>query len=182
MSNPPNLVEKATFGAGCFWCVEAVFQQLRGVQQVVSGYTGGKKANPTYKEICTGTTDHAEVAQITFNPQEISFETLLDIFWKTHDPTTLNRQGADTGTQYRSAIFYENETQKKMAEQSKQKMEASRFWPDPIVTEISPLQTFYPAESYHQNYFQENPGNPYCQQVLVPKLQKLKKMFSNKLK
>jgi peptide-methionine (S)-S-oxide reductase len=122
------------------------------------------------------------VAQITFNPQEISFETLLDIFWKTHDPTTLNRQGADTGTQYRSAIFYENETQKKMAEQSKQKMEASRFWPDPIVTEISPLQTFYPAESYHQNYFQENPGNPYCQQVLVPKLQKLKKMFSNKLK
>ena len=164
-------VEKATFGAGCFWCVEAVFERLEGVQSVVAGYAGGTKPNPTYKEVCTGTTGHAEVARITFDPTKISYEKLLEVFWESHDPTTLNRQGADVGTQYRSAIFYHDEKQKIAAEKSK--MEASKILQDPIVTEINPLTNFYEAEDYHQDYFNNNPNAPYCRFVIKPKLEKL---------
>ena len=171
-----------TLGAGCFWCIEAVFQNLKGVQSVVSGYTGGQVENPTYEQICTGTTRHAEVAQIIFDPAVISFEDLLYVFWRTHDPTTLNRQGADVGTQYRSAIFYDSEEQKEIAEKSKAKTDASDLWPDPIVTEISQLDKFYNAEEYHQDYYKLNPNQPYCRLVIDPKIRKLKKEFSNKLK
>ncbi len=165
-------LEKATLGAGCFWCVEAVFQRLKGVESVVSGYTGGKVPNPTYREICSGLTGHAEVAQVTFDPAEISFQQLLEIFWRTHDPTTLNRQGADVGTQYRSAIFYHDDSQKETAEASKAKTDASDLWKNPIVTEISPLPQFYVAEDYHQNYYNDNPGQSYCSLVIAPKLAK----------
>ncbi len=175
-------LEKATLGAGCFWCIEAVFQNLKGVQSVVSGYTGGQVENPTYEQICTGTTGHAEVAQIIFDPALISFEDLLYVFWRTHDPTTFNRQGADVGTQYRSAIFFDNEEQKKIAEKSKAKTDASDLWPEPIVTEISQLDKFYNAEEYHQDYYKLNPNQPYCRLVIDPKIRKLKKEFSNKLK
>lgn len=175
-------MEKATLGAGCFWCVEAVFQRIEGVTSVVSGYTGGKTENPTYKQICTGNTGHAEVAQITFEPQKISFKELLDVFWRTHDPTTLNRQGNDSGTQYRSAIFYHNEKQKLIAEQSKKEANELKIWPDPIVTEINPLTAFYEAEDYHQNYYNDNTSQPYCSYVITPKVQKLKKEFADKLK
>ncbi len=164
--------EKATFGAGCFWCVEAVFERLPGVQSVVAGYAGGTKANPTYEEVCSGRTGHAEVAQITFDPAVITYDQLLEWLWKAHDPTTLNRQGADAGTQYRSAIFYESEAQKKSAERSK--ANAQRDFADPIVTEIQPLKAFYEAENYHQDYFRVNPNAPYCQFVIKPKLEKLK--------
>ncbi len=174
--------ETITLGAGCFWCIEAVFQSLKGVQSVVSGYTGGQVENPTYEQICTGTTGHAEVAQITFDPAVISFEEILYVFWRTHDPTTLNRQGADVGTQYRSAIFYDSEEQKKVAEKSKAKTDASDLWPAPIVTEISQLDKFYNAEEYHQDYYKLNPNQPYCRLVIDPKIRKLKKEFSNKLK
>ena len=152
MNQSNEKYETATFGAGCFWCVEAVYQNLKGVQKVVSGYAGGKIPNPTYKQICTGQTGHAEVAQITYDPNQISYQDLLDVFWNTHDPTTLNRQGADTGTQYRSVIFYNNDQQKEIAEQSMTETNASGLWSNPIVTEISPIPTFYPAEDYHQNY------------------------------
>ena len=175
-------LETITLGAGCFWCIEAVFQNLKGVQSVVSGYTGGQVENPTYEQICTGTTGHAEVAQIIFDPAVISFEDLLYVFWRTHDPTTLNRQGADVGTQYRSAIFYDSEEQKEIAEKSKAKTGASDLWPDPIVTEISQLDKFYNAEEYHQDYYKLNPNQPYCRLVIDPKIRKLKKEFSNKLK
>ena len=175
-------LEKATLGAGCFWCIEAVFQNLKGVQGVVSGYTGGQVENPTYQQICTGTTGHAEVAQIIFDPAVISFEDLLYVFWRTHDPTTLNRQGADVGTQYRSAIFYDSEEQKEIAEKSKAKTDASDLWPDPIVTEISQLDKFYNAEEYHQDYYKLNPNQPYCRLVIDPKIRKLKKKFAEKLK
>ncbi len=175
-------LETITLGAGCFWCIEAVFQNLKGVQSVVSGYTGGQVENPTYEQICTGTTGHAEVAQIIFDPAVISFEDLLYVFWRTHDPTTLNRQGADLGTQYRSAIFYDSEEQKEIAEKSKAKTGASDLWPDPIVTEISQLDKFYNAEEYHQDYYKLNPNQPYCRLVIDPKIRKLKKEFSNKLK
>ncbi|MCH7674479.1 peptide-methionine (S)-S-oxide reductase MsrA [candidate division KSB1 bacterium] len=175
-------LETITLGAGCFWCIEAVFQNLKGVQSVVSGYTGGQVENPTYEQICTGTTGHAEVAQIIFDPAVISFEDLLYVFWRTHDPTTLNRQGADLGTQYRSAIFYDSEEQKEIAEKSKAKTGASDLWPDPIVTEISRLDKFYNAEEYHQDYYKLNPNQPYCRLVIDPKIRKLKKEFSNKLK
>ncbi|MCH8956634.1 peptide-methionine (S)-S-oxide reductase MsrA [candidate division KSB1 bacterium] len=178
----PNKLETITLGAGCFWCIEAVFQNLKGVQSVVSGYTGGQVENPTYEQICTGTTGHAEVAQIIFDPAVISFEDLLYVFWRTHDPTTLNRQGADLGTQYRSAIFYDSEEQKEIAEKSKAKTDASDLWPDPIVTEISQLDKFYNAEEYHQDYYKLNPNQPYCRLVIDPKIRKLKKEFSNKLK
>ena len=144
--------QQATFGAGCFWCIEAVFQDLDGVEKVVSGYTGGQTQDPTYKDICTGTTGHAEVAQITYDPQKVSFAELLEVFWLTHDPTTLNRQGNDVGTQYRSAVFYHDEEQKALAKDYKDKLQAAGAWPDPIVTEISPLGKFYPAEDYHQQY------------------------------
>ena len=177
-----NKLETITLGAGCFWCIEAVFQNLKGIQSVVSGYTGGQVENPTYEQICTGTTGHAEVAQIIFDPAVISFEDLLYVFWRTHDPTTLNRQGADLGTQYRSAIFYDSEEQKEIAEKSKAKTGASDLWPDPIVTEISQLDKFYNAEEYHQDYYKLNPNQPYCRLVIDPKIRKLKKEFSNKLK
>jgi peptide-methionine (S)-S-oxide reductase len=177
-----NQFETATLGGGCFWCVEAVFQDLKGVQQVVSGYTGGTVDNPTYQQVCTGATGHAEVVQITFDPQIISFEDILYVFWRTHDPTTLNRQGADVGTQYRSVIFYHNEEQKAIAEKSKRETNASGLWPNPIVTEIAPLRDFYEAEAYHQNYYRINPYQPYCQMVIDPKVQKFRKEFQNKLK
>jgi peptide-methionine (S)-S-oxide reductase len=164
--------EQATLGAGCFWCVEAVFERLDGVISVEAGYAGGTKANPTYEEVCTGTTGHAEVARITFDPSRISYEKILEWFWKSHDPTTLNRQGADIGTQYRSVIFYHNDRQKALAEKSKR--EAQAMFKDPIVTEIQPLKAFYLAENYHQDYYRNNPHAPYCTFVIRPKLKKLK--------
>ena len=172
----------ATFGAGCFWCVEAVFQQLEGVHEVVSGYTGGTTDNPTYQEICTGMTGHAEVVQIRFDASVITFAELLDVFWHTHDPTTLNQQGADHGTQYRSAIFYHDEAQRHIAEQSKTEMDKSDTWDAPIVTEITAAVTFYPAEDYHHNYFLNNPYQPYCQFVIHPKMRKFTKDFKDKLR
>jgi peptide-methionine (S)-S-oxide reductase len=175
-------LEKATFGGGCFWCVEAIYQDVRGVHSVVSGYAGGTAPHPSYKQVCTGTTGHAEVVQIAYDPDVISYEDLLYIFWRTHDPTTLNRQGADVGTQYRSIILYHNEGQKASAEKSKRETDASSLWPNPIVTEIVPLQEFYPAEDYHQNYFRENPNQPYCMAVIDPKVRKFKKEFQTKLK
>lgn len=172
----------ATFGSGCFWCTEAVFQRVKGVEKVVSGYSGGKVKNPTYREVTSGLTGHAEVTQLTYNPTEISFEELLEIFWGTHDPTTLNRQGADVGTQYRSVIFYHNEEQKRFAELYKKKLDASGAFDNPIVTEISPFTSFYAAEDYHQNYYNLNGNAPYCSYVIQPKLEKFKKVFQTKLK
>lgn len=165
-------LEKATLGAGCFWCVEAVFQRIDGVASVLPGYSGGQKENPTYKEVTTGKTGHAEVAQITFDPAKVSYERILDIFWQAHDPTTLNQQGADVGTQYRSVIFYHDEEQKAAAEKSKKG--AQKDFDDPIVTEIQPLTKFYEAEDYHKNYYNDNKFQPYCQFVIKPKLKKLK--------
>jgi len=163
--------EIATFGAGCFWCVEAVFENLEGVHDVESGYMGGEVTNPSYREVCRGTTGHAEVTQITFDPSVISYETLLEWLWRSHNPTTLNSQGADVGTQYRSAIFYHSEAQKLAAEASK--AAAQKDFSDPIVTEITPASTYYPAEDYHQDYYRLNSGAPYCQMVIRPKLKKL---------
>jgi peptide-methionine (S)-S-oxide reductase len=168
-----NNTELATFGGGCFWCVEAVFEKLEGVKSVVSGYAGGSVENPTYEEVCTGTTGHAEVVQIEYDPKITGFEDLLEMFWKAHDPTTLNRQGADVGTQYRSVIFYHNEEQKKAAEKSKGKWDASGTFSKPIVTEIEPLTKFYSAEGYHQDYYTNNPFAGYCLVVIRPKLKKL---------
>ena len=175
-------LEKATLGAGCFWCVEAVYQNLAGVESVVSGYAGGHVPHPTYEQVCTGTTGHAEVAQITFDPAVVSYGEILDVFWRTHDPTTLNRQGADVGTQYRSVIFYHTDKQRRIAEESKVAADASGLWKNPIVTEIAPLTEFFPAEDYHQNYFRRNPHQPYCQMVVAPKVEKFKLTFSAKLK
>ena len=174
--------QTATFGAGCFWCVEAVFQQLDGVQSVASGYSGGHVDNPTYKQVCNGNTGHAEVIQITYNPQEISFAELLEAFWSSHDPTTLNRQGADVGTQYRSVIYYHNNEQKELAEKFKKELTASNAFSNPVVTEISPFTKFYKAEDYHQNYYNQNGDQPYCRMVIAPKLEKFKKVFKDKLK
>ena len=184
MSNQDTLkkTETATFGAGCFWCVEAIFESLKGVESVVSGYSGGFVKNPSYKEVCNGTTGHAEVTQIVYDPQVISFKDLLEVFWKTHDPTTLNRQGADIGTQYRSAIFFHNEEQKKTAEQYKEALDKAGIYEKPIITEISPLQNFYKAEDYHQEYFSRNPDQSYCSIVINPKLEKFRKVFTDKLK
>jgi peptide-methionine (S)-S-oxide reductase len=167
-----NTTELATFGGGCFWCMEAVFERLEGVASVTNGYAGGKKENPTYREVCSGSTGHAEVIQIAFDSKKISYDKLLEIFWEAHDPTTMNRQGADIGTQYRSAIFYHSETQKAAAEKSK----ATAQWrfPATIVTEITPLTGFYKAEDYHQDYFRNHPNAPYCAVVISPKLEKLK--------
>ena len=173
-------METTTLGGGCFWCVEAIFQDLKGVQKVESGYTGGHVANPTYREICTGTTGHAEVIQVTFDPAVISFKEILEIFFTFHDPTTLNRQGADAGTQYRSAIFYHSPTQKTVAEEVKKSMQ--EIWDDPIVTEITPLNKYYKAEDYHQNYFKENPNQAYCSIVIAPKVKKLRQQYQEKLK
>ena len=166
-------IEQATFGAGCFWCVEAVFQNIEGVLDVRSGYTGGITENPTYEDICTGKTGHAEVIQIDFDSTLISYDKLLNIFWKSHDPTTLNRQGADTGTQYRSAIYFHSETQKELARKSKDAADKMKLYSNPIVTEISPLTKFYIAENYHQDYYRINQNAPYCQLVIRPKLEKL---------
>lgn len=171
----------ATFGAGCFWCTEAVFENMKGVTNVVSGYAGGKNPNPTYKQVCTGETGHAEVCEIHYNPAEVTFDELLEVFWKTHDPTTLNKQGADEGTQYRSVVFYHNEEQKKLAEAYKAKLDESGAFPSKIVTEISPAPTFYVAEDYHQDYYQNNPGAGYCKAVVRPKVEKFKKAFKDKL-
>ena len=165
-------MEKATFGGGCFWCVEAIYERLPGVQSVLSGYAGGTKPNPTYEDVCTGKTGHAEVAQITFDPTKITYEQLLETFWKAHDPTTLNRQGADVGTQYRSVVFYHDEKQKAAAERSK--VEAQTSFDQPIVTEIQPLKEFYPAENYHQDYYRNHANAPYCTFIIKPKLKKLK--------
>ena len=173
--------EQATLGAGCFWCVEAIFQDLRGVERVESGFSGGHVKNPAYREVVNGATGHAEVCHITFDPEVIRFDELLEVFWTTHDPTTLNRQGNDVGTQYRSAIFYHNEEQKKIAEQSKQEF-APQLWEDPIVTEITPFEAFYPAEDYHQDYFSQNPNQGYCRVVIAPKVAKFRKKFEGKLK
>lgn len=178
----PGNLQVATFGNGCFWCTEAVFQQLEGVVKVESGYSGGQVKNPTYKQVCTGTTGHAEVIQITYDPQKISFEELLEVFWKTHDPTTLNRQGADVGTQYRSAVFYHTDEQRRLAEEYKKKLDASGAFPRPIVTEITAFSEFYKAEDYHQNYYKENGEQPYCQIVIRPKLEKFEQVFAKKLK
>jgi methionine-S-sulfoxide reductase len=170
-------LELVTFGSGCFWCTEAVFDQLKGVNSVVSGYSGGRTENPTYEQVCSGKTGHAEVIQISYNPAEISFTDLLRVFWKTHDPTTLNRQGHDVGTQYRSAIFYHNDMQRKLAEEYKRQLDGSRTFGAPIVTEITPFTKFYPAEKYHQEYFALNPGQRYCEYVIRPKVEKFRKEF-----
>lgn len=172
----------ATFGAGCFWCVEAIFQDLNGVYSVESGYMGGEKKDPTYKEVCTGTTGHAEVCRIIYDPRLLTFKDLLEVFWQTHDPTTLNRQGNDAGTQYRSAIFYYSDDQKKESEFYKSELDKSGAFSDPIVTTLEPVDTFYPAEDYHQNYFNQNGDQPYCSFVIKPKVEKFKKAFSSRLK
>ncbi len=186
MENPESTIQNpkslATFGAGCFWCVEAVFQQLEGVEKVISGYAGGHVKNPTYKEVCSGLTGHAEVAQITYDPSKVSYDTLLEVFWKTHNPTTLNRQGGDEGTQYRSVIFYHDENQKALAEKYKKELDASGAWDNPIVTTIEPIPVFYPAEDYHQNYYNLNGGASYCQYVIRPKVEKFQKVFRDRMK
>jgi len=181
---PKNIknMDTATFGSGCFWCTEAIFQQVSGVKKVISGYSGGHVVNPSYKEVCTGRTGHAEVIQVVYNPDEINYEELLEIFWKTHDPTTLNRQGNDIGTQYRSVIFYHNEEQREKAEYYKKELDTSGIYDQPIVTEISPYENFFEAEDYHQDYYSENPRQPYCTFVIQPKLEKFKKVFESKLK
>ncbi len=176
------MMEQITLGSGCFWCTEAVFQRLKGVSTAVSGYTGGITKDPFYKEVCAGTTGHAEVVQVTFDPNVISLNEILEVFWKIHDPTTLNRQGNDVGTQYRSAIFYHTPEQKEISETLKQKLDASGAWADPIVTEITAFDKFWPAEDYHQGYFELNGSQPYCQFVVGPKVEKFKKVFSDKLK
>jgi peptide-methionine (S)-S-oxide reductase len=175
-------LDTAVLGAGCFWCIEALFQNLKGVHNVEAGYSGSKVKNPTYDDVCTGTTGHTEVTRITFDSEIISFEQLLDVFWRTHDPTTLNRQGADVGTQYRSVIFYNNEEQRKIAEESKQSVGSSGLWKELIVTEIIPLEEFYKAENYHQNYYNNNSNQPYCSAVITPKLKKFLKEFKYLLK
>lgn len=177
-----STTEIATFGAGCFWCVEAVFQQIKGVEKVKSGYMGGKIKNPTYREVCSGLTGHAEVCQLTYDPTKVSFEELLEVFWQTHDPTTLNRQGNDEGTQYRSSVFYHNDNQKRLAENYMKKLNEAGIWSKPIVTEIVKAEQFYEAEDYHQNYYNLNGNQPYCSFVIKPKIDKVKKVFATKLK
>ncbi|MDT8886455.1 peptide-methionine (S)-S-oxide reductase MsrA [Aquirufa regiilacus] len=174
-------MDTITFGAGCFWCVEAVYQRLKGVHSVTSGYMGGKLKNPTYREVCSGLTGHAEVCQITYDPQVISFQTLLEVFWQTHDPTTLNRQGADVGTQYRSAIFAHSAEQLRSAQEWKSDLNAKQVFPNPIVTQIVEASDFYPAEDYHQDYYKLNGAEPYCQIVIKPKMDKFLKVFKDKL-
>jgi peptide-methionine (S)-S-oxide reductase len=180
---PSGATDTATFANGCFWCTEAIFEQLDGVISSTSGYTGGKTENPTYKQVCTGETGHAEALQIVYDPKKISFDELLEVFWQTHDPTTLNRQGNDIGTQYRSGIFYHNQEQKEKAEKYKVALDKSGAFDRPIVTEITAFTKFYPAEDYHQQYFDNNEGsNPYCTIVIRPKVEKFKKVFKDKLK
>jgi peptide-methionine (S)-S-oxide reductase len=181
MKNEQKL-ETATFANGCFWCTEAVFQNLKGVEKVTSGYCGGHVENPTYEEVCNKGTGHAECIQIEYDPSQISFDELLEVFWKTHNPTTLNRQGNDIGPQYRSAIFYHNEEQKEKSEKYKEALNKSGVFDAPIVTTIEPFTVFYPAENYHKNYYQNHKSQPYCYYVIKPKMEKLKEVFSDKLK
>ena len=181
MSNSSNL-ETATLAAGCFWCVEAVFDDLVGVEDVVSGYSGGHKENPTYQEVCSETTGHAEVVQIKFDPMTISFKEILQVFFAVHDPTTLNRQGGDIGSSYRSAIFYHSDDQKRVAEEVIREVTEEKIWDDPIVTEVTAFTNFYPAEAYHQEYFANNPNQPYCAAVVAPKVAKFRQKFVARLK
>jgi peptide-methionine (S)-S-oxide reductase len=174
--------EVATLAGGCFWCLEAAFQDLKGVENVQSGYAGGRVANPSYEDVCTGTTGHAEVVQITFDPQVVSFEDLLHVYFTIHDPTTLNRQGADVGTQYRSAIFYHSPEQKATAERVIAELQAQKLWDEPVVTELKPLTAFYPAEEYHRDYFRRNPTQGYCRAVIAPKVAKVRKLYFDRLK
>jgi peptide-methionine (S)-S-oxide reductase len=178
----PTQPAVATLAGGCFWCLEAVFEQLRGVERVVSGYAGGSVPNPTYQHVCTGTTGHAEVVQVIFDPAAISYREILEVYFALHDPTTLNRQGADIGTQYRSAIFYHTAEQKRIAEELIAELSAEGIWDGRIVTEVAPLTTFYPAEDYHQGYYRQNPNQGYCRAVITPKVAKLRKSFAAKLK
>src|SRR5215207_10107499 len=171
----------ATLAGGCFWCLEAVYKALRGVRGVVSGYAGGHVASPTYRAVCDGTTGHAEVVQVAFDPSAVSYKELLEVFFTIHDPTTLNRQGGDVGTQYRSAVFYHSPEQRETAEQVIAEMSAACVWDSPIVTEVTPLDKFYPAEDYHQNYFEKNPSQPYCRAVVAPKVSKFRKLFLDRL-
>ena len=173
---------KATFAGGCFWCTEAVYAQLKGVKRVTSGYIGGQLPNPTYKQVCTGQTGHAEAIEIEYDPEAVSFAKLLEVFFATHDPTTLNRQGADVGTQYRSGVFYHDSEQKRIAEEVIAKLDAARVFPRKIVTEVTPASTFYKAEDYHQDYFANNPQQPYCQAVAAPKVEKVRKVFKDLVK
>jgi peptide-methionine (S)-S-oxide reductase len=182
MANPSVEHEQATLAGGCFWCLEAVFEQLQGVERVVSGYAGGTSPSPTYEDVCTGRTGHAEVVQITFDPRVLSFEDILDVFFVIHDPTTLNRQGGDVGTQYRSAIFYHSPQQQEAALRKIAEFNAAGIWPGPIVTVVAPLGQFFPGEEYHQGYFRNNPGQGYCQAVVAPKVAKFRKKFAARLK
>ncbi|WP_081436869.1 peptide-methionine (S)-S-oxide reductase MsrA [Pedobacter heparinus] len=175
-------LQKATFGMGCFWCSEALFQRLNGVVSVRSGYEGGQVPNPSYEDVCSGTTGHAEVIELTYDPLKIKYDELLEVFWKSHDPTTLNRQGADIGTQYRSVVFYHNDEQKQTAEKYKKELNASNAYGKPVVTAIEKAAPFYKAENYHQDYFNKNGSQPYCRMVILPKLEKLEKVFKAKLK
>lgn len=174
--------ETITLGGGCFWCIEAVVQELKGVESAVSGYAGGKVANPSYEEVCSGTTGHAEVVQVMFDPKVVSLKELLEVFFTLHDPTTLNRQGADVGTQYRSAVYYQNDAQKTVVDEVIKEFEANKLWNGKIVTEVAPLKTFYPAEKYHQEYYEQNPNAGYCRAVIAPKISKLRKQFLDKLR
>jgi peptide-methionine (S)-S-oxide reductase len=174
--------EVATLGGGCFWCLEAVYQELRGVEKVVSGYSGGDVPNPTYREVCSETTGHAEVVQVTFDPEVVSYRDILEIYFTIHDPTTMNRQGADVGAQYRSVIFYHTDEQRRVAEEVISELESEGIWSDPIVTEVTPLDEFYVAEDYHQNYFRNNGFQPYCQVIIAPKVAKFRKEHLERLK
>jgi peptide-methionine (S)-S-oxide reductase len=179
---PPGGTEVATFGSGCFWCTEAVFQQIKGVTKVESGYSGGSVPNPTYAQVCSGTTGHAEVVQVTFAPAVVTYPELLEVFWRSHDPTTRDRQGHDTGPQYRSVVFTHSDRQREQAERYKRMIDAAGVYPAPLVTEVVPFSVFYPAEGYHQNYFASNPRQPYCRAVIAPKVEKLRAVFRDKLK
>ncbi len=176
------MTETATLAGGCFWCLEAAFQQLKGVSNVTSGYAGGTVANPSYEAVCTGTTGHAEVTQVEFDPAVISYQDLLDVFFTIHDPTTLNQQGGDVGTQYRSAIFYQSPEQERVAREVIARLEATHVWDDPIVTAVAPLDVFYPAEQYHRDYYNRNQNQPYCRAVIAPKVAKMRKVYLEKLK
>jgi peptide-methionine (S)-S-oxide reductase len=178
----PHPTETATLAGGCFWCLEAVYNELRGIIQVVSGYTGGQVASPSYEQVCSGRTGHAEAVQVTFDPSQISYRDLLDVFFTIHDPTTLNRQGADVGTQYRSAIFYHSPEQQQVAQEVMDEVDRSGVWGKPLVTQLVPLETFYPAEAYHQRYFERNPYQPYCQVVIAPKVAKARHAYLERLK
>jgi methionine-S-sulfoxide reductase len=182
INQPSTKTEVATLAGGCFWCLEAVFDNLKGVVDVVSGYSGGKQSNPSYAQVCTGMTGHAETVQITFDPEQISFKEILEVFFTIHDPTTLDRQGADVGTQYRSTIFYHSPEQKAAAEEVIRNLKTENVWDDPIVTELAPFSVFYPAEDYHQEYFANNPDQGYCRVVVAPKVAKFRKKFVDRLK